>query len=182
MYGTHPIRRKVWLLVWVVVLAGLSGGGCSGERAAPVVGSAEAERQAEALRVSLFVEREGRWVGLDQLGEAWRLIELEAPEAQVMARMVSDEERASGLSERHTLTIHCARYRFWDREWTDWRRAPGGGPSRVILSKLSPTGMGLRIYTLEKQNGRWSVKGAASRLESDADALARLMKVAYPPE
>lgn len=176
----HRMRLGFLLLFCVGALAGLLGSGCSGERVPSV--SDEGRQQAAALQTSLFVEREGRWVGLDQSGDAWRLVELESPEAHVVARKVSEAERASGITERHTLTIHCGRYRFWDGQWTDWRRAPGGGPSKSILNAISPKGMGLRIYTLEKKDGRWSVRGAATRLESDADALARLIAAAYAAE
>ncbi len=178
MLPTHRMRFVFGLFI-AAALACFAAG-CAGERAE--LDSREIEEQAAALQEALFVERDGRWLGLDENGEAWRLVELDKPAMQIVNRKVSGAERAAGVTERHTVSFHCSQFRVWDERWSEWRRAPGGGPSKKMLTALSPTGAGVRSYTLEKKDGRWSVRGVASRLESDADALARLIAAAYAAE
>jgi hypothetical protein len=175
MQPIRLLRPVLWLFIGVV--AGCFSIGCAGER---VTGDmAEVEAQAAALQEALFVEREGRWLGLDSHGDAWRLVELDRPSKQIVASKVSSSERADGVSERYIVSFHCSQFRFWDEAWTGWRRAPGGGPSKKILGAISPTGAGFRNYTLEKRAGRWSVRGVAPWLEFDRVELARLISVAF---
>jgi hypothetical protein len=175
MYPTHRIRFVLCLFIGVLVTG--FGTGCAGERAE--VDTAEVEAQAAALQDALFVEREGRWLGLAENVDAWRLVELDRPSMQIVASKVSSSERVDGVSERYIVSFHCAQFRFWNQGWTEWRRAPGGGPSKKILGAISPTGAGFRNYTLEKRAERWSVRGAAARFESDRAELARLIAIAF---
>jgi len=177
MFRPFQSRFPFWPLL--TVLMGLFGFGCAEKTPTSTL---EGEQQAAALVETLFIEREGLWLGLNQNGEKWRLVELSKPTSQVVARKISSSERADGVSERHTLTIHCDQFRFWDEQWTEWQRAPGGGPSQKFLNAISPKGMGFRTYTLEKKAGRWSVRGTATRLESDRAELARLIAAAYGSE
>ena len=173
------IQLRFSFLPLLTALLGFFASGCAEKTPSS---TPEGDKQAAVLLETLFIEREGFWLGLDQSGDKWRLVELSKPTSQVLARKISASERADGVSERHTLTIHCNQFRFWDEQWTEWQRAPGGGPSKMFLTAISPKGMGFRNYTLEKKAGRWSVRGTATRLESDRAELTRLIAAAYGSE